>query len=339
MTNYKVESVLDALDHITGGRVIRGVQEIFSGKNPFVVTKTSHLPGKAIVETPGLVCGNLDKPVKKIAVTMTLSEVDIELAGAIGVDVIIAHHPIADAANSGGVPLRGYIELYNVAVMELHEAFHGLHPGISYIHGHKVHRADIAYGGVPGNIMFMGTVLPEVQTVGDILTRLNRFMGIEIEKEVLAAEQKIRGTQGIVETSVAVQGKVLVGRVDDPVKEILHIFPHTGFTPEHMERALRENPAIDTVLATISRVFADSELVAKAQELGLKFVVGNSHALEIYENGLPLAKALQALLPEVEVLLFRERVTATPVDQFGTAAVQEYGQMIAENFLIKKGGK
>jgi hypothetical protein len=271
---------------------------------------------------------------------MTLSEVDIELAGAIGVEVIIAHHPIADAANSGGVPLKGYIELYNVAVMELHEAFHGLHPGISYIHGHRVHRSEIAYGGIPGNIMFMGTVLQEVQTLGDMLARLNNFMGIDAEKEILAAERRIRGTEEIYETSVAVQGKIFVGEPGDPVKEILHIFPHTGFTPEHMERALQENPAIDTVLATISRVFPDSALVQKARELGLKFVVGNSHALEIYENGLPLAKALQALLPGVEVLLFRERVTATPVNLFGTQAVQEYGDMIAQNFLTnKKGGK
>lgn len=340
MTNYNVESVLNALDHITGGRVIRGVQDAFSGNNPFVVAKTSHLPGKAIVETPGLVCGKLDKPVKKIAVSMTLSEVDIELAGAIGVDVVIAHHPIADAANSGGVPLKGYIELYNVAVMELHEAFHGLHPGISYIHGHRVHRADIAYGGIPGNIMFMGTVLPEVQTLGDMLARLNDFMGIDAEKQVLAEERRIRGSEEIYETSVSVQGKIFVGEPSDPVKEILHIFPHTGFTPAHMEQALRENPAIDTVLATISRVLPDSALVEKARELGLKFIVGNSHALEIYENGLPLAKALQALLPGVDVVLFRERVTATPVNQFGTAVVQEYGDMIAQNFLInKKGGK
>ncbi len=63
---------------------------------------------------------------------MTMTEGSIELAGATGVDAIVAHHPIAEAANSGGVILKNYLDLYNVAAFELHEAFHGLHPGIPF---------------------------------------------------------------------------------------------------------------------------------------------------------------------------------------------------------------
>ena len=63
---------------------------------------------------------------------MTLTESCIELAGATGVNVIITHHPIADAANSGGVTLENYLGLYNISAIELHEAFHGLHPGLSF---------------------------------------------------------------------------------------------------------------------------------------------------------------------------------------------------------------
>ena len=129
--------VLWALDKITGGRCVKGLEDIFSGKNRFVVSKSSNIPGKGCMETPGLVCGDLGAEVKKIAVTMTLTECNIELAGASGVDAIIAHHPIVEAANSGGVTMRGYLNLYGLSVFELHEAFHGLHPGIALIHGHK----------------------------------------------------------------------------------------------------------------------------------------------------------------------------------------------------------
>ncbi len=67
---------------------------------------------------------------------MTLTESEIELAGATGVDALVLHHPVAEAASSGGVPLRGYVNLYNLAIFEAHEAFHGRHPGIGVIHGH-----------------------------------------------------------------------------------------------------------------------------------------------------------------------------------------------------------
>ncbi|MCG8568247.1 MAG: Nif3-like dinuclear metal center hexameric protein, partial [Desulfobacterales bacterium] len=136
-----VNDLVNALDTISNGRVKAGADR--PGTNPFVVTKTSHLPGKAVTETPGLVVGNPDGEIKKIAVLMTLTESAIELAGASGVDALVVHHPVADAASSGGVLLKTYLELYNLAVLELHEAFHGLHPGIAYLHGHNAAHVDI----------------------------------------------------------------------------------------------------------------------------------------------------------------------------------------------------
>jgi hypothetical protein len=107
------------------------------------------------------------------------------------------------------------------------------------------------------------------------------------------------------DSATALQGVILLGSPDSPVKNILHIFPHTGFTPEHLEKVKEEHPEADTVLATISRVKKDSALVKKAKELGLNFICGNSHALEIFENGLPLAYALRHYLPEdIEIVLF-----------------------------------
>ena len=169
----KVKDLIKLLDDITGGRVVKDISDIFTGKNPFVVIKSSNIPGKSVMETPGLVYGDPEAEVKKVAVTMTLTEGNIELAGATGVNAIIAHHPIADAANSGGVTLSYYLNLYNIAVFELHEAFHGLHPGISYFHGHKPFRVDLWYGGIPGNIVYVGKALDEITTLGDILERLN----------------------------------------------------------------------------------------------------------------------------------------------------------------------
>ena len=330
-----VRDVLTALNTITGGRVLLSLDDLFSGENPFVMLKTSNIPGKEVMEMPGLVFGRLEKPVRKLAVLMTMTESAIELATATGVDALVAHHPIADAANSGGVTLKNYLGLYGINAFELHEAFHGLHPGIAYLHGHQVFRVEIAYGGIPGNIMNVGKALPEVKTLRDILKRLDIFMGLEQEQEMLRAERSVRDCLKIEETNVVTGGKIICGEPDAYVETILHIFPHTGFTPEHLEQAIREHPEIDTVLASISRVPEGHPLLNKVKELGLNFIVGNSHALEILENGLPLALALQKLLPEVEVVMFRERCTSTPLQAFGSPAIQEYARMIVNQYLCK----
>jgi hypothetical protein len=328
--------VLQALDKITGGRCVKDLGDIFSGKNRFVVIKSSNIPGKSCMETPGLVCGKLESPVKKIAVTMTLTECNIELAGATCVDAIVAHHPIVEAANSGGVTLRTYLDLYGLSAFELHEAFHGLHPGIALLHGHKTFHVDIAYGGIPGNILFVGRALDGVSTLGDILKRLQDFMGLNEEQAMLLAERNSRCCNGIMETNVATGGKILVGNPDSKISTIIHIFPHTGFTADQLAAVKQKFPEADTVLASISRVKDDHPLVAKARELGLNFIVGNSHAMEILENGMPLAIALQTLLPDTEVVLFRERITSTPLDQVGTPALREYARDIADRFLVAK---
>lgn len=331
-----VRDVNDALNTITGGRVPQDISSLLSGNNRFVVVKSSNIPGKAVTEIPGLVYGDYDKEVKKIAVMMTLTESQIELAGAIGVDAIVAHHPVADAANSGGVTLKSYLDLYGIAVFELHEAFHGLHPGLSWLHGHKAFRVEIAYGGIPGNIMFVGKSLPEVKTIGAMVSRVTALMGFSEEERIFAAEKDLRQYPEMYETNIATPSYILVGAEDNPVENVLHIFPHTGFTVEHLESALREHPEIDTVLATISRVKPGHPLAKKCEELGLNLVIGNSHAMEIFENGLPLARALAKLLPDAEILMFRDRVTAVPLDNFGSKAVQEYAEMIVENFLVKE---
>lgn len=331
-----VSDLVLAMDNITGGRVMTSSEDLASGKNPFVVTKTSNIPGKAVTETPGLVCGSMDHEIKKVAVMMTLTESAIELAGGTGVDAIVAHHPIADAANCGGVLLKTYAGIYGIALLELHEAFHGLHPGIGYLHGIKPYHVDIKYGGIPGNIINVGDVLPEVKTIGDMLERLDTFMGTDIEEKVLEKEREIRGCQNIQETSVAIRGKILVGEKDNPVKKVLHTFPHTGFTPEHLEKALQEHPDVDTLMATISRVYPGSPLIEKAKELGLNFICGNSHAVEIMENGIPLARAIKMHLPELEVVIFKERMTSVPLDSFGTEAIQDYGKYIAKDYLYNK---
>ena len=331
-----VRDVNNALNVITGGRLPESIGALFSGKNPFVVIKSSSIPGKAVMEIPGLVYGDVNKEVNRIAVLMTLNECHIELAGSLGVDAIVAHHPIADAANSGGVTLKNYLDLYNISVFELHEAFHGLHPGIAYLHGHEAFRAEIAYGGIPGNIMFVGKTVPEVNTLGHMVHRINEFMGMSQEDRMLEEEKKVRDCSEMFETNTSTRSYILVGNEANPVNNVLHIFPHTGFTVEHLGQALREHPEVDTLLTTISRVDADHPLAEKCQELGLNLIVGNSHAMEIFENGLPLAAALDKLLPGVEVLMFRERITAVPLQNFGSKAIRGYADMISEKYLVNK---
>ena len=271
--------------------------------------------------------------VKKIAVMMTLNESAIELAAATGVNVIVAHHPIADASNSGGVLFKFYLNLYGIAVFELHEAFHGLHPGIPFLHGHKPFYTSIAYGNIPGNIVHVGDALPEVKKLGDIINRLNRFMGIETDEKMLSAERTIRMCENTTETSIAAQCKIIAGDRDKPVKKVIHMFPHTGFNVNHLENLMADNPDADTLLASISHVYPGNELIFKAEEIGLGFICGNSHALEIFENGFPLAYAIRQHLPKAEVVIFRERVTSTPLDKFGSDIIRNYAKDMAAEYL------
>jgi len=333
---YTVQNVLDALDQITGGRLVKGPFDTASGRNPFVVSKSSSIPGKAIVETPGLVFGDPAWPASRVGMVMTLTESSIELARALEIDVIIAHHPIADGANSGGVPLKSYLGLYGIAAIELHEAFHGLHPGIPFLHGHKAFRVEVAYGGVPGNILFVGVPLEGMTVLGDILDRLARFMGYREEDEMLKAEKRVRGCDTIVETSAASGARILLGTRTSPIGTVIHIFPHTGFSSAHLEKAKSEHPEAATVLASISRVPPTHELVGRAEALGMNFVVGNSHAVEIYENWMPLSYALRDLLPGIEYYLLRERVSAIPLQAAGNADIRGYAQEMATRFLLKR---
>ena len=331
-----VADVLVALDVITGGRVIMKAETPFGTGNPFVVTKSSNIPGKAITETPGLIVGNPKMVVRKLAVGMTLTESEIELAGATGVDALVLHHPVAEAASSGGVPLRGYVGLYNLAIFEAHEAFHGRHPGIGVIHGHVPFKTYIAYGNVPGNVVFIGKPLPEIKKAQDIVDRVNGFADLSREKAILESERQQRQSSDLQETNIAAAAQILNGSPDEPVRTVLHIFPHTGFTPEQMRELKKEYPDINTVVMSISRVRKDHALVQTARELGLTVVLGNSHALEIIENGIPLAYALKSLLPDVEVVIFRERVTSAPLETFGSKVMRDYGKDMATNYLLPK---
>lgn len=332
MTTTK--DLLKALDIITGGRMVSSVEEAAKEEHPFVMWKCSGIYGKKVLEIPGLIHGDLGQEIKKIAICMTMTELSIELAGATGVDAIIAHHPIADAASCGGVTLKGYLDLYGISAIECHEAFHGLHPGIAYLHGHKVIKSDISYAGIHGNVMFVGESFPEVETLGDVLERLDLHMGLDVEKSLLDSERKIKGCDEIEETSLLTKGRIYLGDKDSKINKVLHIFPHTGFNKSHLIQAIKENPDVDTVLASISRVYPGHELIETAKELGLNFIVGNSHVLEIFENGMPLAYALDRLLEGVEVVIFKDRVTSTPVKAIGSPHLKSYAQRFSSENLV-----
>lgn len=333
MKKILVKDILAALDDITNGRCITSPEDYSFGKNKFVVTKSSGIPGKAVTETPGLVYGDPNMEVHKIAVMMTLTESAIELAAATGVNVIVTHHPIADASNSGGVLLKTYLGLYNIAVFEVHEAFHGLHPGIPWLHGHTPIYSNIAYAGIPGNIIYVGDVLSEIHTIGDIIKRLDSFMDLETEDHILQAVRKYRRCPDVEETSIAVRGRILVGREDSEVHRLIHIFPHTGVQPEHIREIYKMYPDCDTILASISRVYEGHPLIDVAKELGLNFICGNSHAMEIYENGIPLATALRDHLPDTQIVIFREKITSIPLADVGTEKIRKYGDDISSGYL------
>lgn len=334
-----VADITLALNTITNDRLSTHWNQAFSGSNPFIVMKSSNLPGKGIMETPGLVYGDPSRSVKKIGVLMTLTEQVIELAGATGIDVLVAHHPVADAASSGGVLLRTYLDLYGISVFELHEAFHGLHPGMAFIHGHRPYHTEIAWDGVPGKIFSLGEVIEGIQTLGDILDRVRKFAGTEDESVLLQYEREFRCLEDIDETTIAVAAQIVLGQPNDRVKHILHIYPHTGFDAKNLQEAIARYPNIDTVVVSVSRVKKDHELVRVAREAGLNMLLGSSHANEIVENGIPLAMALQWLLPDTEVRIIREKVFSYPLRGMYGPAVEMYGDWICNDYLIKHKGK
>lgn len=331
-----VGQVLEALNAISRGRMVMDWNEVTSGANPYVVTKTSNIPGKSVIEIPGLIFGDKRKPVSRIGVGMTLTESMIELASGMMLDLLVVHHPVADAASSGGVPFSDYLPLYGLALIEMHEAFHGLHPGLTLLHGHTKLKTDIAFGGVPGNVLHKGIAVEGVRTAGDILERIERAMGRDIDIDVLEAERAIRGEARLQEATLANPPKLLSGSPDSPVKHILHFFPHTGFSLQDLEAALRMYPETDTIIVSISRVREDHPFVELARARGLNFIVGNPHSVEISENGLPLAYALEMMLPGVEVFLLRERVTAVSLRDVGHREMVEYGREMAEMHLVSR---
>ncbi|WP_020617827.1 Nif3-like dinuclear metal center hexameric protein [Paenibacillus daejeonensis] len=328
------KDVVAALNIITRGRMVTSWDEVSAGTNPYVVTKTSHIPGKGIVEIPGLIFGDPAKEVKRIGVGMTLTENMIELASGMELDLLVVHHPVAEAASSGGVPFGDYLPLYGLSVIELHEAFHGLHPGMTMMHGHQKLSTDISFGGVPGNVLHKGVALEGVATVADLLGRLAGWLDRDSDHRLLEAERMIRGEATLQEATMANPSRLLSGRMDKPVKHILHFFPHTGFSLEHLEQALLLYPETDTIIVSISRVREGHPFVSLAQKRGLNFIVGNSHSVEIMENGLPLAYALEMLLPSAEVFLLRERVTAVPLTDIGSRQMVDYGKGIAADHLV-----
>lgn len=331
-----VADVMTLLNGLLAGRMVRSLAEVPGSTNPFVVTKDSGIPGKSCLEIPGLIWGDPSQPVRKIGVAMTLTECVIELAHAVGVDLIFAHHPVADAASSGGVPMADYLPLYGLALAEAHEALHGLHPGIPWLHGHEEFHIDLHYGGIPGNVVRVGRPLPGVRTVGDIIARVERLLARAEDERILQAERELRGAPDLAEAGAAVPPTIYVGSPETPVSCILHLHPHGGFSVEHLHQVLRQFPEVDVILTSISRVSRSHPLVQAARELGLPFIAGNTHALEIFENGLPLAYALEAALPGVEVLLFRERVTAVPVGQAAAGPLREYGRTMAQQWLLPR---
>lgn len=332
MATY-VKDLLSTLDTITRGRCVKTPLDFSTGKNPFVLTRSSDIPGKAITEMPGLIWGEMDMEIKKIAVMMTLTESAIELAASTGVNAIVAHHPIADGANSGGTLIKTYLDNYHLALFELHEAFHGLHNGVPLIHGHQPIFTSINFGGIQGNVVYVGDVLPEIKTLGDLKSRIDRLMNVPADEELLDSERNIRKCNDLYETSISARCRILVGNPENTTKKLIHMFPHAGFTMQQLEELIRSYPDIDTLMASSSRVYPGHELIRKTRELGLNFICGNSHAMEIYENGLPLAKAIKNHLPEVEVVIFRERMTSIPTDQFGSKDIQEYANHIVDTFL------
>lgn len=331
---YSAHDILLALDRICSGRVVLTPNDLMHEHNQDVVTKTSHIPGKTVTELPGLIFGGERHRIGSVGLAMTMTENVIELAGGLGLDALIIHHPVADAASSGGVLIDDYLNLYGLALFELHEAFHGNHPGVAYLHGFNATTIHAGYKGRYGVNVYVGATLDGVDTLGDVLDRLWRLMSLELEHEMLAAERQIRSEPNLAETLVASAPELLVGDRDRPARVIAQFAPHSGFDVGLLDSLLAEIPEIDTLIAAKGRLKKGHPLVEAAAERGLGMLNGNSHAYEILENWMPLAAALEQLLPGLDIHVLRERVIASPYSETASQALREYAQKMADEHLL-----
>lgn len=329
-SQVSVAEVVDVLDAMTGGRISAPP----GPDNPWFVTKSSGLPGKEVAETPGLVLGDANASVTRLAVAMSMTEHDIELARSIGVDLIVAHHPVADAASSGGVALADYLPPYGLSVIECHEAFHGLHPGIGFLHGHAPFHHEGSFGGSHGKVVMVGRPLPGVLTLDDVIARIRLLLDRDVDEAVLRSERSVRGGPCLDDSVTSPGMRILHQHGSGALGEaVIHAFPHTGFDTRDLEHLVDRHPEAGTLILSISCADPDDDLVRTAARRGLNVVVGSSHATEILENGVPLALALEQLLPGVEVLLFRARVVALPLAVAASGGLADYGRRMADHLV------
>lgn len=328
-----VRDVLNMLNHISKGKLVNSYEDFKFSKDSYAVEKSSVIDDESAEEMSGLIYGDPMMEVKKIAVVMTLTESAIELAAFTHVNVIIVHHPINEGDRQGSISYKNYLSLYNIAVFELHEAFHGLHPGIPWLHGYNVVNSFFNYRGITGNTAYIGRTFDNINTLGDILKRLEKFMDVRNENSPINEDIESDECRNLCYVSTDIGDKILNGNINSPVKNLLHIFPHTGFNDEDLEKVFIEFPYIDTVLVSISHIYEGNPLLDKSRELGLNFICGNSRTMEVYENGLPISYALKKYMPHVEVVIFRESTTSIPLESISTKGLKEYGEYIASKYL------
>lgn len=151
---------------------------------------------------------------------------------------------------------------------------------------------------------------------------------------LLKAEQNIIDCLELQEINALECATIVHGHPENEVGLILHCFPHTGFSVDNLNSILAAYPTVRTVIASISKVRNQHPLIGACAEKGLNLINGNSHALEIWENGLPLAYAIQALLPDVEVVVYRERITAYPLAAAGARELRRYARQMAFDYLL-----
>ncbi|MBI2875175.1 MAG: Nif3-like dinuclear metal center hexameric protein [Firmicutes bacterium] len=336
--SVKLADLVETLQRLAPGRVPGVGETPDPEKHPWVVWKSSGIPGKAVMEIPGLVYGDPKKPIRRLGIGLTLTEGILELAGHQGLDAVLVHHPVADAASSGGVLLKDYCELYNLAILELHEAFHGIHAGRAILYGLKMLAWKDNYGGLttPGFSVRICEPSEPGMTLGDLVRRTSEFFEQEHEIGMLEHEKERFGYRKI-DGAAMFSGRILHGTPDRKITKLLHCSPYSGLAPDHLELAVKEYPDLDTVFLTFSLLSPEHYLVEAARRLDLAVVIGSCHEWEIYENCLPLAQAIKDLLPSLEITLFRSRLSAIPLEEVGNSFAREYARRIASDLKAKSG--
>ena len=79
----------------------------------------------------------------------------------------------------------------------------------------------INYGGITGKLAYIGKAFPQIETLGDILSRLNDLCDLNHEQYLLNNKANYMNSNISFNTSTMIKGEIILGELTSCVETIL----------------------------------------------------------------------------------------------------------------------